>query len=300
MRQELPQQLGHVLPQPTPGKEEVVSEDERDQRQPSEDNNPIEGPPSKKQRTTNNISSLTVAELRKLCTTMKVPLSSKENKASIIVKIHKQESLKRRMREFVMSPARGKEPPNTPGKRKREEAETRENEDSQDQPRSIRKKHREKEEKPVELAKRDEPPGGTKEHPGTPSPDTTHLLDHDQIRPPTPPTSPESSKATKTTPNKVQNLIQFFSNTKTSLGASRTSNTTSNKQGTLVDSPLTKNTPISKVEDAGGGLKHPKSNQNTIGSPGTKELEGKATGNTRGESCTAARELEGSAKSLDQ
>ena len=73
-----------------------------------------EGPAAKRRRKLpTNLAVLNVAELRKVSASICLPLTSKDNKASIIVKIQKQESMKKKMKEFLVTP------PGTPGKRRR-------------------------------------------------------------------------------------------------------------------------------------------------------------------------------------
>ena len=68
-----------------------------------------------------NLAALKVTELRKISAAIHLPLTAKDTKASIIVKIQKQESMKKKMREFCRQDSNGiKSAPGTPGKRSRE------------------------------------------------------------------------------------------------------------------------------------------------------------------------------------
>ena len=135
-RQEFPQQLGQELPQKGNGNVDREAEEETITSQGGRD--PQEGPEAKRRRTKipTNLAVLKVADLRKLSASIHLPLKATDTKASIIVKIQKQESQKKRLSAFLggtkIVPARGTNTPagettphatapETPGKRRRED-----------------------------------------------------------------------------------------------------------------------------------------------------------------------------------
>ena len=67
-----------------------------------------------------NLASLNLAQLRKVSSSIKLPLTAKDNKASIIVKIQTQERMKKKMKEFCSTPKGKATVPAPPGKRRRE------------------------------------------------------------------------------------------------------------------------------------------------------------------------------------
>ena len=136
MRQALPHQLGHELPQVsqgTEGKETAVVPVWRRIQAIEDRSHP------KMSTLPSNLASMNKDELKKLCSARKVKIKSTDTKASMIVQIHLHESMKKRMRIFTRPPSSPQEDAmKTPGKRRRNEDENDEMTEIQPSPKLSR------------------------------------------------------------------------------------------------------------------------------------------------------------------